>query len=506
MVAKIDFAHVRLPARKDLQDDEYGVQLREHGEPTELPRRFSSFAMIGLAFSILNSWAGYTAAFTTPLEAGGAPVVFWAPLVASFACLIITTGLAELASAFPSNGGQYHHVYMVAPPKARAVLAFPTAWLSIFGWLFTDVSAAFFVAQLCVGIAQFYYEGLTVTAWQMWLIYTLVIILAAVCVCFLPRLIPLIESSLFWLSLGSFIASLVAMLASSQHKQSASFVFTQWSNQTGWSDGTAFLLAVGQSMWPWIGTDAATHISEETPNPGRSVPRAMWLSVVIGTITILPYTLAMLFSIQDMEAVSDSALPIREVYLQALQSTTGATLLLILLVLIFFGGVVGVTVTSGRLIWAFARNNGLPYSNAFARTDPKLQTPVNATLLTASFCIIYGLLYVASTQAFNSFIATAILTLNITYAVPQGIVLWRGRDMALPPRQFDLGRRFGTFCNVFSCAWVALYAVLFCFPIKVPVQAGSMNYVSGVMGGMAIFISAMWWFRGHGQFMKRTYY
>jgi choline transport protein len=85
-------------------------QLRAQGHTGELPRQFGTLATISLAFTITNSWIGISAVFATPLFAGGGPTVFWGQLVAAVACSFINAGLAELASAFPSSGGQYQQV------------------------------------------------------------------------------------------------------------------------------------------------------------------------------------------------------------------------------------------------------------------------------------------------------------------------------------------------------------------------------------------------------------
>jgi choline transport protein len=159
-----------------------------------------------------------------------------------------------------------------------------------------------------------------------------------------------------------------------------------------------------------------------------------------------------------------------------------------------YGAAIGCLVTSGRQTWALARDNGLPYSALFARIHPTLQTPVAATLLTAAFIAVYGAIYVGSTTAFNSFVSLAILGLNTSYAIPQAIVLVRGRDKVLPKeRYFDLGGVMGPFCNAFSVAWVALYTVLFCFPVFLPVDAGSMNYLGVVVVGVGLLILVLWW-------------
>jgi choline transport protein len=47
------------------------------------------------------------------------------------------------------------------------------------------------------------------------------------------------------------------------------------------------------------------------------VPRTMMLTVIIGFVTAVPFTLAILFSSSDLEAVANSPLPILEVFYQA---------------------------------------------------------------------------------------------------------------------------------------------------------------------------------------------
>ena len=53
----------------------------------------------------------------------------------------------------------------------------------------------------------------------------------------------------------------------------------------------------------------------------------------------------------------------------------------------------------------------MPYSGLFSQINKFYDFPVNTTILAVVFCSIYGLLYVASTTAFNSIITSAVLYL-----------------------------------------------------------------------------------------------
>lgn len=81
----------------------------------------------------------------------------------------------------------------------------------------------------------------------------------------------------------------------------------------------------------------------------------------------------------------------------------------------------------------------------------------------------------ASTQAFNSIITTAVLAVNISYVVPAGILFFQGRENKLPSmRPFNLGK-FGYFCNGWAPLWITTIGIFICFPNMLPVSAASMN-------------------------------
>ena len=115
------------------------------------------------------------------------------------------------------------------------------------------------------------------------------------------------------------------------------------------------------------------------------------------------------------------------------------------------------------------------------------------------FVCIYGLLYLASTTAFNSIVTTAVLFLNITYVVPQAILLFgRGRAY-LPMRYLRLGW-FGTFCNGFSVVWIVVLGVLVCMPPNLPVSTANMNYTSPILVGLFSLIMVAWFGGGRKKF------
>lgn len=81
------------------------LQLQAQGHHQDMPRRFSLWSMFAIAFTITSSWVGFSTSVGISLLYGGSAAVVYGQIVGALSCAIITLGLAELASAYPSSGG-----------------------------------------------------------------------------------------------------------------------------------------------------------------------------------------------------------------------------------------------------------------------------------------------------------------------------------------------------------------------------------------------------------------
>lgn len=147
--------------------------------------------------------------------------------------------------------------------------------------------------------------------------------------------------------------------------------------------------------------------------------------------------------------------------------------------------------------------NTAPTAKFFTKIDSKLDLPVRATLATFIFVCLCGLLYLASTTAFNSIVNSSVLFLNITYVVPQAILIFRRRCTALPPRYLNLGR-FGYFCNIFSVLWIVVLGVFVCLSPTVPLDVNVMGYSSIVLVGLLATVILLSYVMGRKSFEGPT--
>ena len=478
------------------QDLESDAALPTQGHKAAMRRSFSPLAALGLGFSITNSWVGYLSCFGQNLAYAGPNSVVFGLLAAAAIQWVITLGLSEISSCFPSSGGQYHFVFILAPKESRKFAAFTIGWMNILGWSVTLCSGVSVVVASVSGLIAFWDNSFQATQWQSYLIYLAVTFLSVSPLFLGPRWIPRIVQISLAFSVTGLIIIFCLVLALRKQSQPLSSIITPGPGRSGWGIGPAWLLGITNSMYVFSATDAVIHIAEEMTDPERQVPQAMNLTMTIGVLTAFPLLLVMMLSMADIETVLQSTLPYAELLHQITDSRIITTLIMCWVTIVLFSAMIGQWVTCGRLAWAFARDGGLPYSSFFSHVSERYKFPVRTTILALIFCSIYGLLYLTSTTAFNSIITSAGFYLNITYAVPQGLIAIRGRKNVLPNHLFDLGS-IGYACNFLSPILVTVVGVLICFPPELPVTDSNINYTPVVLVASSLVILGFWFTMGH---------
>ncbi|PYH87691.1 choline transporter, partial [Aspergillus ellipticus CBS 707.79] len=469
------------------------------GGKAYMPRQFNWASTLGISFSITNSWAGYLSNFGQTLAYGGPRLVIFGFICAFVVQMIVVLGLSELASAFPSSGGQYHFCYVLSPQKSKRFSAFVVGCMSVVAWWIVTASGISLITASISGIVSFWRPEYMAAQWHIYLVYIAMALITLIPLFTVPNKLHWIVQVALYLSITGMLLIFIISLVMCEQKQPASYLLENGFGKTGWNDGTAWMLGVMNAMYAIAGTDAAIHISEELPQPGRRVPQAMIMSVLLSLATSLPLFVALMFCMSDMDAVINSALPSMELIYQATQSRGATTFLSAWLLIVYTSSIPSQWITCSRMAWSLARDIASPSARYFAQVDDKLKFPVRTTVATFIFVALYGLLYLASSSAFGMITNCAVLFLNITYVVPQGIILIAGRSVALPRRYLNLGW-LGYFCNGFVVLWIVVLGVFVCLPLSLPVAAESMNYTSVVLVGLFAIVIALWYGLGKRAF------
>ncbi|KAJ4334620.1 hypothetical protein N0V95_009125 [Ascochyta clinopodiicola] len=474
-------------------DDE--LQLQALGHKGELQRNFSLISMLGLAFAILNSWTALSSSLSLALPSGGSTSVIWGLLTAGICNLALAASLAEFLSAYPTAGGQYHWVAVITPKRWVPLASWITGWINVSGWIALTTSGGLLASQLIAGVISLFHPDFTIKPWQQYLIYVAWTLIAFLVNAFLNRLLPYVNRGAFIWSIGGFAIICITVLAcSAPNYASADFVFTEFINETGWPDGISWLLGLLQGGFGITGYDAVAHMIEEIPNASVEGPKIMIYCVCIGTVTGFIFLMILLFvSGGDANAIIESTSgPLVHIIYTATNNRAGAVCLLMFPLICILFAEIAIMTTSSRMSYAFARDGGLPASKFFAKVDKRLDVPLNALILAAGLTLLFGLIMIGSSSAFNALIAASVVALGVSYAIPVAINVCRGRKM-LPARAFTLPNWLGWVANLVGLAYAIVTTVLFVFPPELPVTGSNMNYCI-VAFGIILLVSTIQWF------------
>ncbi|KAK5949211.1 hypothetical protein OHC33_009752 [Knufia fluminis] len=484
-----------VPGRRHTNAGEDADALAALGHKQELQRNFSMISMLGLAFAILNTWTALSASLSLALPSGGPSAVIWGLITAGIFNLCLAASMAEFLSAYPTAGGQYHWAAIISWKGWAPSISWATGWINVSGWIALTATGGLLGSQLIMGVISLYDPSFEPQRWQQFLIYIGYTLAAFFINTFMTRLLPLITQAAFIWSLAGFVIISITVLAcASPDYQSGQFVYGDFLNETGWPNGLAWLLGLLQGALSLTGFDACAHMIEEIPEPHLRGPKIVIYCIVIGMVTGWIFLSVLLFVLTDVDTVNSSAAgPLLEVLYQATNNRAGATCLLMFPLICLLFATIGIMSTSSRMTWAFARDGGLPFSRIFAKVHPRLDTPVNALLLTTVLVIIFGCIFLGSSSAFNAIVSASVVALGISYAIPPAINILRGRKMLPETRAFKLPNWLGWTCNVVGVLYTILTTILFVFPPELPVTGNNMNYCI-VAFAIILIISLIQWF------------
>ena len=297
------------------------------------------------------------------------------------------------------------------------------------------------------------------------------------------------------------LALLIAVgIKSSLQFQDAKFVFGTWNNGSGWPGGVTFFTGLIQSAYGLTAFDATIHMIEELPDATRTGPFIIWLSVLVGAITGWLFMAVCLASIQDLSVILEADYPFVQLCLDAI-GLGGAATLLALFVISGIGQNIGLTTTSSRLTWSFARDGGIPFHKFFAVVNDTWKVPVRAVWGQAVIIGVVGVLYFFSDTVLAAIFSVSTIALTISYAIPIAVLLIVGREKIPKDTPFQLGK-FGTTINIVSIVYCAVTTVFFFFPDGPNPAVADMNWAIAVFGCCLVIALVFWFIQGHKSYLE----
>ena len=486
----------------ELTDDER--QLAKLGYKQELNRSWSSFSNFAISFSIISILAGSFTTFAQAWNNGGPVAISWGwPIVSAF-ILIIGLTMSELVSAYPTSGGIYWWAAKLGGPKA----GFFAGWLNLIGLLAVTASVAYgaatFLDITISTVSDGWASGYSLN--RVFMLFIVILVIGAVLNIFGGHLMAVINNISVWWHVGG-VALIVAILALvPDNHQNMAFVFTERINNSGYADSKYWFLILPLGLlltqYTITGFDASAHLSEETAEASKAAAKGIWQSIAYSAIGGYILLLALLFAVQDADAVTKGGGGVTLILQQALSSKWAFVILFISTAGQLFCTTACMT-SASRMTFAFSRDGAIPGSKVWSKVADN-KVPVNAVMFVAVIGAIITLPALVKVDingapvpvAFYAVVSIAVIGLYLAFLIPIWL-RWKLGD-AFVPGTWTLGKHY-KWMNLLAVAEIAIISVYFILPFTpaaVPFSDGFswkfVNYAP-ILTGATLIILAIWW-------------
>ena len=422
------------------------------GYAQELSRRMGTFQSFAISFSIICILSGGLASFPIALSTAGPWMATIGWVLGGVFALIVAASMGQIASAYPTAGGLYHWSSILG----GKFWGWLTAWTNLLGLLFVIPA----VNVILYGfIRDLFFSGILgwdVSTWTNMTMYLWVGgITAAQCLLnhFGIKLTTLLtDISGYLIFVISIILTFLLFMHVKSFDLSKAFAFANTTGDAGGGVAPAYgaimaiLMGMLYPLFTITGFDASAHTSEETRDAQNTVHKGMlnsvFWSLVFGFLLALGMTMA-LPSVYDALAADPSQTALSKDVMAKLAAIPGGpapadmavlgwssfsvlfnTLIapsflgkicaIGIILANFFCALSAVTSTS-RMIYAFARDRGIP--GFLATVSPSYRTPIAAIWFTG----IVSFLLVVVTTPLNAFAALSTgcaMYLYMSYGMP----------------------------------------------------------------------------------------
>ncbi len=457
------------------RDDEADLAALGYGQ--DLLRAMGGFSSFALSFSIISVLTGILTTFTDALGPGGPRGVGLGWPLVSLGTVVVALALAELSSAFPTAGALYHWSSLFGGPG--------------FGWLTASMNLVgqfAIVAAIDFGLAR---ELGALSGLPPLLLFAAVLATHAALNAASTRAVAKLNDLSAVVHIGGVVALVVALLFFAE-KQPASFLLVAATTRADGDTTLGFGNALILSLFTFTGYDASAHLAEETKDPARGSPMGILSAVLVSSVFGYALAASLTLAVQDLSAAAADDHAALFVLRAALGARAGSLGMGLALVAMWFCGLSSLT-SASRTLYAFARDGGVPFSQALATVSPRTKTPIVAICASASVSLLFVLgSSLVRERVFALAVQVATMGLYVSYGLPIALALRARLSGRLTRRgPFHLGR--------FSVP-VGLFAVLWCAGVLVVCSLPPNLGAGGVLGGLAALIGCVWFVRVRGRF------
>lgn len=421
------------------------AELAEFGYKQKLDRSLGSFSSFAAGFSYLSVSTGFFYLLYFGHSTAG-PAFWWVIAIGGLLTMLIALNFAELVAHYPVAGSVYNW--------AKRVTSWPVAWLTGWALLVASIVTVAGVALAMQVILPQIWSGFQIIgdgsgahdfAENAVLLGSILLVITSIINAVGVKIMAVINNVGVIVELAS-VAVLIVLLA--VHIKRGPGVLTH-TNGTGTGHSAGWLGAALVSAlflgYFLIGFDTAGSLAEETNNPREHAPRAILRAVLAALVAMLLLIGVGYMSVGNPKAADLGTIGGPYIVKSVLGNGLGDAFLACAAFAIFVCAL-AVQAACIRMIFAMARDGGLPFGRALAHIDARSRTPVLPAVVTGVIAIAILVINIQQTQIITSITSISVILFYVSYLLLTVPLLmrrlkgWPNKGATNPAGLFKLGR------------------------------------------------------------------
>lgn len=432
---------------------------------SQFKREMSFWGNVSLGFTYLSPVVAIYSLFAASLSAAGPPM-FWSLVIVGVGQFFVASVFGEVVAAYPVAGGVY--------PWSRRLWGRKWGWMN--GWVYL-VALLTSIASIAYGAGPFLSAllGMENTVDSVIVSGLVVIVLATALNLGGTKVLNTVAMVGLLAELGgALVVGGWLLVTARQHDLSVLF------QSFGAGDGSNYFVAFAAAgligIFQYYGFEACGDVAEEVLNPGRTIPKAMRMTIYIGGFAAMFVCLSLILAVPDFAAVisGEDADPVGNVLVSAF-GPVGFRVVLGVVMVSFLSCVLSLQAATSRLAYSMARDGMLPGSKLLSKFSESRRVPPYALLLAGVVPALIVIGSKVSSDALTVIISFAAMGMYMGF---QMVVLasLRARILGWKPNgAFQLGA-WGIPINIAALVWGVLGMVNMAWP-RTPEDGWFANYL-----------------------------
>jgi amino acid transporter len=214
--------------------------------------------------------------------------------------------------------------------------------------------------------------------------------------------------------------------------------------------------------------DATAHIAEEIKKPEIKAPWAISTALGVTYIGGWLFTIVLTYCSGDINDIIDSpvAQPVAQIFYNVIGPAGGVFFTVCAFIVLNFVGITAIQ-AGARTVWAYSRDEMLPFSRIWYKINQKTQTPIYSVWLFVIVCVLINLVGLGSYTAIAAIFNLTAIALDWSYCIP---ILCKMLFGKFEPGPWHLGKA-SFWINAWAVTWTLFVSIIFVLPTILPVTA-----------------------------------